>query len=70
MGDFVVDGFFCFALAIGKLLIELVCDLRDVVRECSWPDAHADEERLARLRRWDERVQRSLQMPTPMRFRA
>lgn len=67
--DLIVCGFFQLALAVGDLLLEFVRDLRDVIRECSWPNAHAARARVARLRRWNERVQRSLGGPKDICFR-
>ncbi|MFY9726600.1 MAG: hypothetical protein WB579_01935 [Bryobacteraceae bacterium] len=67
--DAILDGFLWFVLAIGEHLIELVRDLLEIVRECSWPDARADKERLARLRSWNERLKRSLDGQAAVRSR-
>jgi len=69
MEDLVVDGFLWLGMEAGEFLVELVSDLWDVARECPWPDARAGKERLVRLRRWHEQVERSLERPAAIRFR-
>jgi hypothetical protein len=64
MVDPVVDGFLGLALEVGKLLIECALDVVAIVAESIGSDSSHDTERLARLRRWNERVQRSLKAPS------
>ena len=61
MEELIVDGFFWLAFSVGEFLLEFARDLWEVTRECSWPNARAERERLVRLRSWNERVQRSLE---------
>jgi hypothetical protein len=61
--ELIIGGLYQFVRFAFQLQYEVGHDLVGIVLESRGPTAPGNEERLARLRRWNERVERSLPSP-------